>query len=1019
MKFKSNIELQAGVEAGGSTGSNGQVLSSTGSGVSWIDQNAISAGNAEHVVIYAKNTHTASIAKGTPVYITGTVGATDTVEIAPADASDSAKMPAVGLLDETLAVNAFGYVVTGGFMDNITTDPIDGTTPSSNDTVYVKAGGGLTLTKPTGPTGLIQNVAKVGKVSGGNSGSLIVSSILRTNDVPNLTTGKIWVGDGNTVESTVVHLDEVNGRMGVGTNFPAAQLHLFQQNVLNSADLFRIQHSYYLSPFFPAATQTDFVIKSTGNVGIGTTSPGYKLHVNGNLRSSNITIADYIIHEGDTNTYMGFPSIDTISWNTNGSERMRINSSGNVGIGTTSAVNKLQIDASSVADIAGVSVSSSNNSTSTQIGYTANNVDGSTLFMGVNGYGYTGGLGSNYAGAVISTIEGAQPLVLGTDSTERMRITETGNVGIGTTSPSYRLQIGSDGGLADSIRIGSYLVAKDTRQYIGYTRHDTGLFETASSGNTPSTVLDGVAGIRIVNTTGTLVSGQADNSVQLLTHIYNGGSRIALHANYDGNVGIGTTSPTEKLHIRGIGTGIKLFSEFPAESENSTTLNHISFQKHVTGAPQETIKIYNVGTFAETGYSASDLRLAFNNNAGGGLQDKVTFKWNGDVGIGTTSPSQKLSVEDGSIKLNNNNANADYYLWLNKKEGRDGGILLQRDNTLDWQITNLNGSGNLNFYSYGAGGSVMGIQRSTGNVGIGTTNPLSLLSLGERGSTNGDLRLSAAGAGANEGASILWDMIVGGGNSISHISEIRPESYATGVNKNILNFYVGGWNNNQDSGTAKMTITSDGNVGIGTTSPSGKLHVYGGSFITDLDATYHQGILNEYVSTYVSRTKFGSWNTSSNLEIYYDIAGAEEARITRNYTAAVLKFNRGTTTDMIIDGSGNVGIGTTSPGAYKLNVSGTGKFTSTVTATNFILSSDINLKENIVDYKPRNLNLKWKEFDWKESKEHQIGLIAQEVEETNPEFVVTNQEGEKSVKYIEILIAKIAELEDRIKILEE
>jgi hypothetical protein len=102
-----------------------------------------------------------------------------------------------------------------------------------------------------------------------------------------------------------------------------------------------------------------------------------------------------------------------------------------------------------------------------------------------------------------------------------------------------------------------------------------------------------------------------------------------------------------------------------------------------------------------------------------------------------------------------------------------------------------------------------------------------------------------------------------------------------------------------------------GNVGIGTTEPSGKLHVYGGSFITDLDATYHQGILNEYVSAYVTRTKFGRWNNSSNLEIYYDIAGSEEARITRNYNTAVLKFDRAGTTDMIISGSGNVGIGTT------------------------------------------------------------------------------------------------------------
>jgi len=242
-RFLNNITINDEYTLPSADGTADQIITTDGAGqLNFVDQSTINAGNAEHVVIYTKNTSGSQIDKGTPVYITGTVGATDTVEIAPADAGNSSKMPAVGLLDDTLANNAFGYVITGGFMDNIATDPIDGATPSSNDTVYVKVGGGLTLTKPTGPTSLIQNVAKVGKVSGGNAGSLIVSSILRTNDVPNLTTGRIWVGDSNTIESQTVFIDEANNRLGVNTATPVTNLHVQGGiRITGSVDLFQ-QH---------------------------------------------------------------------------------------------------------------------------------------------------------------------------------------------------------------------------------------------------------------------------------------------------------------------------------------------------------------------------------------------------------------------------------------------------------------------------------------------------------------------------------------------------------------------------------------------------------------------------------------------------------------------------------------------------------------------------------------------------------------------------------------------------------
>ena len=111
----------------------------------------------------------------------------------------------------------------------------------------------------------------------------------------------------------------------------------------------------------------------------------------------------------------------------------------------------------------------------------------------------------------------------------------------------------------------------------------------------------------------------------------------------------------------------------------------------------------------------------------------------------------------------------------------------------------------------------------------------------------------------------------------------------------------------------------------------------------------------------------------------------------------------------------SVGIGNTSPG-YKLDVSGTGRFTSTVTATNFILSSDERLKTKVKTLTPNKIDVAWKSFEMKEEKGlYRTGVIAQELEKTHPEFVADDAEGYKTVKYIDLLIAKIAELEARLE----
>jgi|TARA_B110000259_G_scaffold152602_1_gene172608 hypothetical protein len=114
--------------------------------------------------------------------------------------------------------------------------------------------------------------------------------------------------------------------------------------------------------------------------------------------------------------------------------------------------------------------------------------------------------------------------------------------------------------------------------------------------------------------------------------------------------------------------------------------------------------------------------------------------------------------------------------------------------------------------------------------------------------------------------------------------------------------------------------------------------------------------------------------------------------------------------DTVVRTSGNQTIGGLK--TFTDNVVGNGTFTG----TNFILSSDERLKDNVIDLEPKAIDAKWKSFTMKDSSEdYRVGLIAQELEVTNPEFVVTDDIGFKSVKYIDLLISKIAELEARLE----
>lgn len=142
------------------------------------------------VLFVGKNASGGTLTKGTVVYISGISGNTPTV--APADADDSAKMPAFGLVYEDSSDNTPCTVVTFGDLAGI-----DTSTFTLDQPVYVSTtAGALTATAPTGESALIQNIGLVTRVHA-SAGSVKVGGAGRSNATPNLNSGNIFYGNGS------------------------------------------------------------------------------------------------------------------------------------------------------------------------------------------------------------------------------------------------------------------------------------------------------------------------------------------------------------------------------------------------------------------------------------------------------------------------------------------------------------------------------------------------------------------------------------------------------------------------------------------------------------------------------------------------------------------------------------------------------------------------------------------------------------------------------------------------------
>ena len=220
-----------------------------------------------------KNVSGGELPKGTPVHATGTAG--NTSEVIAASASVASTMPATFVLNETLANNAEGLALVTGYINGIDTSAFE-----EGDVVYVGVTGSYTNIKPQGSNNLIQNIGLVNKVDASNGSGYIYGSG-RSNDVPNLPVGKIWVGSPTySVTSSIVTLDEDNsqaqitGSLDVSSGITGSTLQLGNLGAENEILIVGANTEVTSSNLLAIDTVNE-------RVGIGTSTPQVKLDLVG------------------------------------------------------------------------------------------------------------------------------------------------------------------------------------------------------------------------------------------------------------------------------------------------------------------------------------------------------------------------------------------------------------------------------------------------------------------------------------------------------------------------------------------------------------------------------------------------------------------------------------------------------------------------------------------------------------------------------------------------------------------
>ena len=572
----------------------------------------------------------------------------------------------------------------------------------------------------------------------------------------------------------------------------------------------------------------------------------------------------------------------------------------------------------------------------------------------------------------------ADTLAASTAGAERMRIDSAGNVGIGTASPAYKLDVnkGSSGIAA------RFTASTDNGRGLSLTSSDNGIFlgaiwtsDIASSSGIHAWAINGTERMRIDSAGNMLFAGNAvigvtssANSIFIggagtlpanvtyqttSNHIWQVSGTERMRIDSAGNVGIGTASPTERLHVNG--KVLVQLSTLDVPTKNVITVREIGISG-ITGAYNWAIRgVYQYAGGVALNAVGGDLDLIKSINGNTAIATKTDGTPLGYVGIGTITPIGPLDIANsasGLVQITTTNTGAPPGLYARHSRGT---LAAPTASLVNDVVGRLNGAGygTAAYQSCGrfelaaaetlsdtssAGyarifttptGSVTPLERlridSAGNVGIGIT-PSAWVATGDA--------IEIGGTGGNYLAF----------NTTSRSGYIYTNAFYNGVNiyKNngVATAYgqdVGShkWFN-APSGTAGATITftqamtldASGNLGIGTITPAEKLHVAGTNTNIRLSGSY---AANQSNKIEINNGQTGAIKFAIGMELLSNSGGnytsslytssATDTRFSFIQAAnSVTTFLTSNTERMRINASGDIGIGSTSPDS-RLSVS--------------------------------------------------------------------------------------------------